>query len=159
MISILNAEPRGYCEEARAILKGLGQLTERELSRAELLAQLPGYDALIVRLAHQIDQEVVDRGKGLKAIVTATTGLDHINVEYAQQKGIAVLSLRGETAFLNTVSATAEHTWALLLALLRRIPAAFASVRAGQWDRDHFRGSELDGKRLGLVGLGRHGVK
>jgi D-3-phosphoglycerate dehydrogenase len=159
MIRILNAEAHGYSDQARAILQRLGQLTEGDLSRAELLARLPGYDVLIVRLAHKIDREVIDEGKNLKAIVTATTGLDHIDVEYARQKGITLLSLRGETAFLQTVSATAEHTWALLLALLRRIPAAYASVRAGQWDRDSFRGSELDGKRLGLVGLGRLGRK
>jgi D-3-phosphoglycerate dehydrogenase len=102
---------------------------------------------------------MIDAGCHLKAIVTATTGLDHIDVCYARSKGIAILSLRGETDFLRTVSATAEHTWALLLALLRRIPHAFAAVQRGEWHRDAWRGHELDGKRLGLVGLGRVGQK
>ena len=159
MMRILNAEPLGYCDEARAILGQLGELTAGTLSRAELLSQLPDYDILIVRLAHQIDREVIDAGRRLQAIVTATTGLDHIDVEYARTQGIAVLSLRGESEFLHTVSATAEHTWALLLALLRRIPGAFASVRQGEWNRDDFRGHELEGKRLGIVGLGRMGQK
>ena len=158
-LRILNAEPDGYSAAARAILEEIGPVTEAPLSRAEMLAQLPAYDVLIVRLAHQIDRAVLNAGTRLKAVVSATTGLDHIDTEYAASKGVAVLSLRGETAFLDSVWATAEHTWALLLAVLRRIPQAAASVRAGHWDRDLFRGSELAGKRLGIVGLGRVGRK
>ena len=159
MIRILNAEPLMYSEQARAALRSIGELVEEPLERAGLLACISNFDVLIVRLGHQIDREILDAGERLKAIVTATTGLDHIDLAYAEQKGIRVLSLRGETEFLRTVSATAEHTWALLLALLRRIPSAFSSVRAGQWERDRFRGNELDGKCLGLVGLGRIGQK
>ena len=156
---ILNAEPHGYSDEARMILKLLGDVHERPLKRAELVSELPDYDVLIVRLAHQIDRQMIDAGRRLKAIVTATTGLDHIDVEHARSCGIEVLSLHGETDFLRTVSATAEHTWALLLGLHRRIPQAVASVMAGSWDRDNFRGNELNGKRLGIVGLGRIGRK
>ena len=159
MIRILNAEPLDYCDEARAILNQLGQVVEAPLTRTELLSQLSDYDVLVVRLAHQINSEVIDAGHCLKVIVTATTGLDHIDVAYANSEGITVLSLCGETEFLRTVSATAEHTWALLLALLRRIPGAFASVQEGEWNRDAFRGRELDSKRVGLVGLGRIGRK
>ena len=159
MTRILNAEPLGYCEDARIILNQLGEVVEAPLSRPELLSQLSDYDVLIVRLAHQVDREVIDAGCRLNAIVTATTGLDHIDVAYAGSKGIAVLSLRGESDFLRTVSASAEHTWALLLALLRCIPQAFVSVQNGEWNRDAFRGHELDGKCLGLVGSGRIGRK
>ena len=159
MTRILNAEALGYCDEARVILRELGEVAEGNLDREELLARLPGYDVLIVRLAHQVDREVIDTGRHLKVIVSATTGLDHIDTSYAASKGIAVLSLRGEAAFLDSIWATAEHTWALLLAVLRRIPQAFASARAGHWDRDLFRGNELAGKRLGIVGLGRVGRK
>ncbi len=159
MTRILNAEALGYCDEARALLRELGTLTEGDLSRDELLAQIGGYDVLIVRLAHQVDRAVLDAGVRLKAIVTATTGLDHIDTAYAASRGVAVLSLRGETAFLDSIWATAEHTWAVLLAVLRRIPQAHASVRAGHWDRDLFRGRELARKRLGIVGLGRVGRK
>lgn len=159
MIHILNVEPLGYSEEARGLLRQVGELVEMPFCRAELLAQLRDYDVLIVRLAHQIDHEVIDAGPRLKAIVSATTGLDHIDVDYAASKGIAVLSLRGEIDFLRTISATAEHTWALLLSLLRRIPGACAAVQAGEWDRDAYRGHELDGKCLGIMGLGRLGHK
>lgn len=129
------------------------------LSGDALLQRLGEYDVLIVRLANQIDRKVIDTGTRLKAIVTATTGLDHIDIAYAQTKGIVVLSLRGEYEFLRSIPATAEHTWGLLLALTRHIPAAHSSVLAGEWDRDHFRGHDLAGQTLGILGLGRIGEK
>ena len=159
MIRILNAEPMNYHDEPRQVLQALGKVDERQLSRAEFIRCLPEYDVLIVRLGFQVDREVIDAGPNLKAIVTATTGLDHIDVAYAEQCGIKVLSLRGETDFLRSIPATAEHTWALLLALARRIPWAFHSVLNGEWDRDAFRGHDLRGRRLGIVGLGRVGQK
>jgi D-3-phosphoglycerate dehydrogenase len=154
---VLNAEPAGYAAEARRVLSAVADLEERAVDRRELLAAVGAVDALIVRLRHQIDGEVFDAAPRLKAIVSATTGLDHIDVERARAQGVAVLSLRGEFEFLRTIRATAEHTWALLLALVRRIPAADAAVRAGAWERDAFRGRELSGRRLRLVGFGRVG--
>jgi D-3-phosphoglycerate dehydrogenase len=158
-INILNAEPLGYSAEAGAVLAKLGKVIEKEISRSQLLKEIGDIDVLIVRLANQIDREVINAGRRLRAIVTATTGLDHIDVAYARQRGITVLSLRGETEFLKDVRATAEHTWALILGLLRNIVAASKAARQGQWNRDAFRGHELYGKRLGIVGLGRLGEK
>jgi len=158
-INILNAEPLGYSAEAGALLAQLGKISAKEMSRSQLLKELDHYDVLIVRLAHQIDREALNAGGRLRVIVTATTGLDHIDLEYAQERGITVLSLRGETEFLQEVRATAEHTWALLLGLLRNIVPASIAARQGNWDRDRFRGRELNGKRLGIVGLGRLGQK
>ncbi len=156
---ILNVEPAGYCPEARAILAAMGQLEERVMTRTELLQNLAAYDVLIVRLAHQIDSAIIDAGQRLKAIVSATTGLDHIDVEYAHRQGIKVISLFGEVDFLKTISATAEHTWALLLCLIRRVVPAAAAIGRGEWERDNFRGNELNGKRLGIIGMGRLGTK
>ena len=158
-INILNAEPLGYSPQAGSLLATLGKVIAKEMSRSQLLDELGDYDVLIVRLANQIDREVIDAGPRLRAIVTATTGLDHIDVAYAQAQGIAVLSLRGETEFLKEVRATAEHTWALLLGLLRNIVPAATAARRGFWERDAFRGHELFGQRLGIVGLGRLGEK
>lgn len=159
MIRILNAEPKGYNTEARAVLQGVGRLDEREVSRDELLECLADYDVLIVRLRHQIDRELLDAGARLKAIVTATTGLDHVDVESARRRGIAVLALQGESEFLRTIPATAELTWGLLIALLRHIPEAVRHVCDGAWDRDSLRGRDLSGQTLGIVGLGRIGEK
>ena len=157
--SILNIEPLDYSEDARKLLVDIGRLTEKEMSRGALINELGDYDVLIVRLCHQIDHDIIDAGRRLLAIVTATTGLDHIDVEYARDCGITVLSLQGETDFLRTILATAEHTWALLLGLVRRIVAASQDAGLGNWNRDAFRGHELQGKHFGLVGLGRIGQK
>ncbi|MBI4178706.1 phosphoglycerate dehydrogenase, partial [bacterium] len=159
MIRILNAEPDNYSPEARQILTSIGQLVEKRLSQTELLQSVSEFDVLIVRLGLAVNGEVIKGGHRLRAIVTATTGVDHIDVDFAQGRGIAVLSLKGEKEFLRTVPATAEHTWALLLALVRNLPQAVESVRAGDWDRDAFRGRDLEGKRLGILGLGRVGAK
>ena len=155
---ILNAEPDRYSARARAALEAVGDVTEEALDREGLLKAIPAYDALIVRLGHRVDTALLDVAPRLKVIATATTGLDHIDLKTCKERGVEVLSLRGENEFLRGVVATAEHTWALLLALIRRIPAA-AAVARGEWDRDAFRGRELEGKRLGILGLGRIGER
>lgn len=159
MLHILNAEPLQYSAQARSVLTSLGHVVEADLDQDGLLAQVHHADILIIRLRNFIGREIMDAAPNLKAIVSATTGLDHIDTAYAAEKGIVVLSLRGEVEFLSTIPATAEHTWALLLALSRRLPQAYQSVLLGEWDRDRFRGHDLAGKRLGIVGLGRIGKK
>lgn len=159
MLKILNVEPDEYSDEARSILIQIGSLVEKNMDRSELLQRIHEFDALIVRLRHQVDAELINAAPALKIIVSATTGLDHIDMEYAARKNISVLSLRGETEFLRTIPATAELTWGLLLALTRNIPSAHASVLNGAWQRDRFKGHELAGLRLGIVGLGRIGEK
>lgn len=159
MLRILNVEPYQYSDDARSILKRLGEVIEKNVDRAELMDCIGGFDVLIVRLRHQIDAELLSAAHKLKVIVSATTGLDHIDTVFASHKNIAVLSLRGELEFLRTIPATAEHTWGLLLALLRNIPWAHSSVLRGEWRRDQFKGHELQGRRLGLLGLGRIGEK
>lgn len=156
-VRILNAEPEGYSEEARAILREVGELVEEPVLQECLAERVRGFDALIVRLGLRVPREVLEAADRLRAVVTATTGLDHVDLEAAAERGVAVLSLQGETEFLRTVPATAEHTWALLLALVRRVPWAFDDVRRGGWDRDRFRGWGLAGRRLGILGLGRIG--
>ncbi|HDZ79314.1 MAG TPA: hydroxyacid dehydrogenase [Gammaproteobacteria bacterium] len=141
------------------MLRQMGKLVEAPLDREGIMQRLPEFDVLIVRLANQVDRELINAGKHLKVIVSATTGLDHIDIDYAKMKGVTVLSLRGEDEFLRTIHATAEHTWALLLALLRHIPQAYSAVCRGSWDRDEFRGHELDRMRLGIIGLGRLGSR
>lgn len=156
-IRILNAEPENYSREAKTILESFASVDEEVLDRKALMDKISDYDVLIVRLGHRIDGEIVDSGCRLRAIATATTGLDHIDIETAKEKGIAIISLRGERAFLDTVTATAEHTFVLLLALTRHLPQAFESVKMGEWNRDKFRGTELQGKVIGIVGYGRLG--
>lgn len=159
MSHILNAESLNYSKAARSVLAGLGRVSDADLDQAGLLAHVEDVDILIVRLRNFVGQDVMDAASKLKVIVSATTGLDHIDMSYAARKGISVLSLRGEVEFLNSIPATAEHTWALLLALSRNLPQAYQSVLLGKWDRDQFRGHDLAGRRLGILGLGRIGKK
>ena len=159
MISILNLEPEGYSLQARDLLEKVGKVEDGPFTRNNLIRQIPAYNALIVRLAHRIDREIIDTGENLEVISTATTGLNHIDTDYAKERKIDVLSLKGETKFLEDIHATAEHTWALILALIRKVPQSFQSVKKGEWDRDSFKGRELHGATLGIVGFGRIGKK
>jgi D-3-phosphoglycerate dehydrogenase len=156
-VRILNAEPQGYSQAAREILDTLGEVTEKPLDRAGLLDTAEDYEVLITRFGHRMDKELFAAAPRLRVLVSATTGLDHIDLEAAADCGVEVLSLEGETEFLEGLSATAELTWGLLLAVSRHIPQAADSVKEGIWDRDAFKGNELRGKRLGILGMGRLG--
>lgn len=157
MYRLINIEPSGYSPEAKNILCAFCQVDEIEMSRDEVLSVIPRYEILITRLGYEIDEDFLRRACNLKVIVTATTGLDHIDLQYASGRGIHVLSLKGETQFLRTVTATAEHTWGLVLSLLRKLPFAFQDVLSGSWERNRFKGTELKGKTLGIIGYGRLG--
>ena len=114
-------------------------------------------DGVIVRLGVTLGSDVLSRLERLKVVATVTTGLDHIDQEYCAVHGIAVLSLKGETKFLGTITPTPEMTWCLLLALARKLPQAYAGVLEGEWERIPFIGHELNRKTLGIVGFGRVG--
>ncbi len=122
------------------------------LPKNELIGIIPDYDAIIVRSPTRLSGEVIANGDNLKFIGRAGAGCDNIDIEAATRHGIVVMNVPSG----NTIS-TAEHTFALMLSLLRRIPDAHQSVRAGEWKRSAFRGSELYGKILGIIGLGRVG--
>ncbi|MEQ8330618.1 MAG: NAD(P)-dependent oxidoreductase [Longimicrobiales bacterium] len=154
---ILVAESKDFSARAVDILERIGEVTLADLDQHGLEAGIGDADVVFVRLRNRIDDAVLGAHPGLQAVVSPTTGLDHVDLAAADAQGTAVLSLRGETDFLETVTATAEHTWALLLALVRRIPAATQAGRRGDWDRDRYRGRELAGKTLGILGLGRLG--
>lgn len=122
------------------------------LSGAALADAMVGMDAVLVRSATKITRESLARADRLTVIGRAGVGVDTIDVDAATERGIAVLTAPAG----NTISA-AELTLALILALVRRVPAADRSMRAGQWDRKSFNGVELHGKTLGLLGAGRIG--
>ncbi|MCZ6918199.1 MAG: phosphoglycerate dehydrogenase [Gemmatimonadetes bacterium] len=109
--------------------------------------------ALLVRSATQVTEELIMNAPSLRVVGRAGIGVDNIDIEAATRRGIAVVNAPGA----NTVSA-AEHAIAILLALVRRVPWAVRSMREGKWDRNLFRGTELRGKVLGLIGLGRIGA-
>ncbi|HEV3387154.1 MAG TPA: phosphoglycerate dehydrogenase [Gemmata sp.] len=131
---------------------GIEVETKLGLKGDELAATLREFDAAIVRSQPKITAECLANPGKLRAIARAGVGVDNIDVPAATRKGVVVMNTPGG----NTVSA-AEHTIALLLALARRIPAADAIVKTGGWDRNKFVGTQVAGKVLGVIGLGRIG--
>ena len=154
---ILISESKDFNQEALTKLRDEADVLVGQLDRASLLASLSEIDVLWVRLGHRVDREVFEAGPRLRFVVTNTTGLNHVDLEEASRRQIQVLSLQGETEFLRNVRATAEHTLALALALVRHLPDAIADVKAGNWQRDKFRGNELFGRTAGVLGYGRLG--
>ncbi len=155
--NILVSESSDFSIEAVGLLRQIGEVSLADLDRCALLAAVYDADILIIRLRHQIDTEVMAAAPRLKIIASPTTGLNHIDLPEAERRGIQVLSLRGESQFLQDVRATAEHTLALIFALLRQVPTALRHVQEGGWNRDLFKGRELRGKTVGVVGYGRLG--
>jgi D-3-phosphoglycerate dehydrogenase len=124
-----------------------------ELASEGLAGAIGPYDALIVRSQTRVTAEVVEAGENLKVVARAGIGLDNVDLEAATRRGVMVVNAPQS----NIVSA-AEHTIALLLAQARSIPQADAALRRGEWARERFRGVELAGKTLGVIGLGRVGA-
>ncbi len=123
-----------------------------KIERKELLSKISDYNVIVVRSKTKVDPEVINKGKNLELICRAGTGVDNIDIEAATRKGIPVMNTPGG----NTISA-AEHTLALMLALCRHIPQANISLRENKWERSKFKGTELQGKTLGIIGLGKIG--
>jgi len=122
------------------------------LPAAQLLEEIPEYDALIGRSATRVDAELLERGERLRVVGRAGVGVDNIDLERATELGIAVINAPGG----NTVS-VAELLFGVLISLVRHLQEAGASMRAGRWDRSKLGGTELRGRTLAIVGLGRIG--
>ncbi len=122
------------------------------LSEEELIARIGDLDALVIRSATKVTAKALAAATRLKVIGRAGVGVDNVNVEAATERGIVVMNTPGG----NTIS-TAEQTFSLLLSLARKIPQAHASMVAGKWDKKSFEGTELNGKTLGIIGMGRIG--
>src|SRR3954465_6944222 len=143
-------------EEGLALLRaepGLEVVVASKLEPAKLKAMLAEADGIVIRSGTQLTAGVLRDQPRLKAIVRAGVGVDNIDVPTATRQGIVVMNTPGG----NTVS-TAEHTLALVLSLARNVARANDSLKSGKWDRNAFTGTQLEGKTLGIVGLGRVGL-
>jgi D-3-phosphoglycerate dehydrogenase len=123
-----------------------------EMDDAELAEKIGEYDAILIRSATKLTPELIGRADRMKVIGRAGTGVDNVDIPAATKRGIIVANAPDS----NSVAA-AEHTLALALALFRNVPQAHGSLIAGRWDRALFKGSELYGKTLGVIGFGRIG--
>jgi len=122
------------------------------LSHDELKSIIKDYSALIIRSGTNVTEDIIDAADTLKVIGRAGVGLDNVDLIAATKKGIVAMNTPGG----NTTS-TAEHTMSMILALSRNIPQADKAMKEGKWDRAKFKGVELYGKTLGVIGLGRIG--
>lgn len=136
------------------ILKNRGfTVTETPAMPEEELQDIIGdYDAMVVRSATKVTPKILSRAKKLRIIGRAGVGVDNIDLDAATRSGVLVMN----TPDGNTIS-TAEHTCGLILALSRNIPAAVSSLKQGRWDRKKYLGTEVHGKTLGVIGLGKIG--
>lgn len=141
-IDLLKAEP------------GLSVDIKTGLSPKELAEIVGPYEGLVVRSATKVTAEVIAKADKLKVIGRAGVGLDNVDADAATKRGIIVMNVPAG----NTIS-TAEHTVTMLLAMARRVPQAYSSLRSGLWERSKFVGTELFGKTLGIVGLGKIGTE
>ena len=156
-LTTIIAEPN-YSPAAINIYRSLGPaLFWFDMDEANREKALKEAEVLVVRLALQVDKKLLDSMSKLKVVATSTTGLNHIDMEYAKEKNIKIISLRGETDFLEKIPSTAEETIGLIISLLRRLPWAFEDVKKGNWNTNNWEGRQLMGKTLGIVGLGRLG--
>jgi D-3-phosphoglycerate dehydrogenase len=123
-----------------------------EMSDAELAEAIGDYDAILIRSATTMTPELIERAGNLKVIGRAGTGVDNVDIPAATRRGIVVANAPES----NSVAA-AEHTLALALALFRNVPQAHGALVDGRWDRAKYKGAELYGKTIGIVGFGRIG--
>lgn len=126
-------------------------------SQEDIHNTLKHCDVFWFRLNHKLTRDTL-KGVKCKYILCAVTGLDHIDVEACNDFGITVVSLKNESEFLKEVRATAEHTFGLMLALIRKVKLSFNHVESGLWNRDLFQGTELYKKKIGILGFGRLGA-
>ena len=157
MTRVLIAEPDRFSREAIVTLETVADVVRRSTSQEELGTVLEQFDVVWIRLGLRIEAEDLPANPRCGLVVSATTGLDHLDLAALAARNIRVLSLKGRREFLTQIRGTAELTIALLLALLRRLPTALDAVRAGEWNRDDFRGCEIFEKTVGIVGYGRLG--
>lgn len=143
-------------EEGIRLLERFGFEVENkpQISYDDLKKDIAKYDVLIVRSRTKVTKEVIDAGKNLKVIARAGAGVDNIDVEYAESRGIKVIC--ASDAVANSV---AELTMGLILSLARQIPLADYEMKKGKWIKNEVRGWELRGKTIGIIGFGRIGQR
>jgi D-3-phosphoglycerate dehydrogenase len=148
-------ESKDFSKIAEQNLKKLGEVSY--YNEENLNNFLVDKDILFVRLKYKIDKEFLKISHKLKYLCTPTTGLNHIDLEECKKYNIKVISLKGEYEFLSSIRATPEHSFGLLLALLRNYKSAFLNTTNTDWDRDKYKGFEIYGKTIGIIGMGRVG--
>ena len=138
-------------------LNEVAEVTTMPPSQDALNDSLPAFDGYIPALKARLTRDIIERCPRLRVVATPSTGTDHLDLECLRERGVHLITMKEETEFLSNVTCTAEMAWALLLAVVRKLPWSFEAARRGVWARDRFRGHQLSGKTLGILGYGRLG--
>lgn len=148
-------EPKDFSQKAIEMFSSIGKVSL--FDGKDLDGFIADKEVLFIRLANFIGNNFLEKSKNLKYICTPTTGLNHIDLEECEKKCIKIVSLKGEYEFLSTIRATPEHTFGLILSLLRNYKEAFLNQKNNKWDRELYKGFELYENSVGIVGFGRVG--
>lgn len=148
-------EPQDFSLKALTLLNDLGNVSKFESGIIEDF--LVDKDVLFVRLNYYLDSCILSYAKNLKYICTPTTGLNHLDLDYLRKKNIKVVSLKGEFDFLSDIRATSEHTFGLILSLLRNYKGAISTTKEN-YIRDLYKGDEIYNNSIGIIGFGRIGM-
>ena len=127
-------------------------LVHDKIAREKLLKLVADVDGIVVRSATAVDRELIHHAPRLKVVGRAGVGVDNVDIEAATERGVLVMNSPG-----GSTTTTAEHAIAMLFALARNIPQAYLALKNGKWEKSRFKGTEITGKTLGVVGLGRIG--
>ena len=148
-------EPKDFSIKATSDLVKVGNLSL--FNSGNLNEFLADKDILFIRIGFLIDNEFLKSARILKCICTPTTGLNHIDLNECEKRNIKIISLKGEYEFLSKIRATPEHTFGLVLSLLRNYKKAFMNSHNSMWDRDLYKGYEIFENTVGIIGIGRVG--
>ncbi|MBT7545016.1 MAG: hypothetical protein HN612_06700 [Kordiimonadaceae bacterium] len=154
-IGILESDQ--FSPEALDELDRLGEI--KLYDKRDLATFLMGMDALFIRLGYQIDESFLSMAPKLRFLCSPTTGHNHIDEASLSARSIKLLTLKGEREFLETIRATPEHTFGLILSLLRNYKQVFKDTSDGKWERENHKGEELWKNNIGIIGLGRVGYR
>ncbi|UCF70082.1 MAG: 3-phosphoglycerate dehydrogenase [candidate division WOR-3 bacterium] len=153
-MKVLVSDP--IAKEAIEVLKkaGIDAVEQTGLTPEELIKVIPDYEGIIVRSATKVTKEVIDAGKNLKVIGRAGVGLDNVDRSAAKEKNIKVINTPAATSI-----SVAELALGMMFSAARRLPEATVSTKAGKWEKKKFKGYELFGSTLGIIGVGRIGTE
>jgi D-3-phosphoglycerate dehydrogenase / 2-oxoglutarate reductase len=154
-VQIAILEPKDFSQKALNELSSIGFV--EKYNNENLDEFLFNKEVLFIRLSYRIDRDFLNKLNKINYICTPTTGLNHIDMEECNKRKIKVISLEGEYDFLTSIRATPEHTFGLVLSLLRNYKKAFLSNSNYHWDRERCKGFELFGSSVGIIGFGRVG--
>jgi len=154
---ILILEPAEYNPTALAVYQEVGKVLSCN-GKPDLLPEKDQVTVIVCRLHYYLNEPFLKKFPNVRRIISPTTGLNHIDLHFCKQNNISIISLKGETGFLDSIRSTSEHTFCLILALVRNLVPSVKSVLFDhQWNRDLFKGRELNAMTLGVLGAGRIG--